>query len=163
MTLTFYSVTDDPRTLTKTLGTATHTVTGAVIYQECSILAPSFMLDYDSDIIASNYIVADSSLNNRHYFIKDVSLIPGGKCVVHCAIDVLMTYNTAIKDLKCNIVRNENIVNKWLPDSMMQKTAKTYTCNKYFSEDPFAGLSDKDPADNYRYHYVLSVVGGNGS
>lgn len=163
MTLTFYNCTDDPRTLHKTLGTSTHTVTTAVLYDSCSVLQPNFLLDYDSDIVASNYVVAGSDLGGRQYFINDVTLVPGGKCVVNCAVDVLGTYATEIDAMKCNIVRQANNRNAMLPDSKMQKTVQTYTYNKWFSENPFSGISDQDPLLNYRRHYVLSVVGGDGS
>lgn len=162
MTLTFYNCKDDPRTLHKTLGTALHTVTTAVIYDQCSILQPNFLLDYDADILESNYIVSGSELGGRQYFINDVTLTSGGKCVVNCTVDVLGTYADEIDDMQCNIVRQANIKNAWLPDSKMQKTAETYTCNLQFDENPFEALGDQS-GFGYRVHYVLAVVGGDGT
>ena len=82
-----YNISDDPRSLDKTLGEAiaTKTITPT---ESCDILNPTFILDYNSNYASCNYIHVDSPFN-RYYFITDMKIDIGKKIVISCAVDVL--------------------------------------------------------------------------
>lgn len=56
-----------------------------------------------------------SDFGSRMYFVESVESIAGTHCLLHCHVDVLYTYASAIKDLDCFVHRNESI-NKWKRD-----------------------------------------------
>lgn len=116
MTLTVYSITDDPRKLTKTLGDekGTYTVNPT---DNCDVLNPvvsihsvgtgAFPLD-------ANY--ATLSDTGRNYFIKDITLGTGGKVFVHLSVDVLGTYDGQIRNCPCTITRAQWTGRTMIPD-----------------------------------------------
>ena len=64
--------------------------------------------------IDKNYCKIDD-FGGRYYFIETIETIAGGHCLCHCHVDVLYTYASDIKGLKCQVIRNED-EEKWNRD-----------------------------------------------
>lgn len=156
MTLKFAQCRDDPRKVDKTL-TDVHTVNNASIYQACSIMAPEFVVDYSLSLLACNYLVAGITAGQneiaRCYFIKDQIVLPGGRLVVRCAIDVLNTWKNSIKKCTANIIRNEFSGNPDIIDSCMQANSRTCV----FASDLDDNVFTSRPTGHC---YMLTVIGG---
>lgn len=149
---TFYNVTDDPRSLNKALSGGT-TVTSIRPTENCDLLNPKFELDYDAALTTCNYVVVGAPFN-RSYFITDLSIDIGKKIYITCAVDVLETYKNEIEALRVNVIRQENLIEPYLPDSeykirsgFQNQTYNWYsqTGNTVFASTPY---------------YVLNVLGG---
>ena len=91
MTVTFYKVTDDPRTVTKTLGTAVVTLSTVKTKDNCSITAPELELAYTANLTKCNYIYIQDW--GRYYFV-DKMTVSQQRIIIAAHIDVLMTYAT---------------------------------------------------------------------
>lgn len=150
MTITLYNVTDAPNVLNKSLGTGT-AITTAQPVQPCDFLAPAFILDKSSGVLSANYLVTDSTLENRCYFITDKQLISGGRVLVSCAVDVLSTYATDIIASTGVVMRAENPQSIMLHDSKFPITNYRDTYSYLFNATPFSAANG--------WNYLLTVVG----
>lgn len=148
MEVNFYKSYENPLKVNKIL-TAT-TVKTIASLGNMSLIEPSFIVDKDNDVIASNYCyIPDFS---RYYFIKNSSIMDGGRILIECNVDVLNSFDlskcivtvlrnggigkpTKIPDTKLPILPNENIINQ------------TVDINTSLSP-------------NSEYCYVLGCIGG---
>lgn len=151
MTITFYTCSDDPRTISKSLTTVGNPIPDVHILGSCSIMNPSFLLKYSSDILAANYMHASDF--GRYYFIEDVIVSPGGRCTVVGREDVLMSNATAILSLDAYSVRSESKVTKMMVDQSIPSLVTTNVTTVNFSEAPFSASNQGD-------RYILTVKGG---
>lgn len=74
-----------------------------------------------------NYVyIADF---RRYYFVSRCETLPGGHCILHCHVDVLMTYKGDILGSTQFIHRNEsdNLWNRELTDNLFPITGKKVT------------------------------------
>lgn len=116
------STSDDPRKLDKTItwlvqsGTTTPFEFKCYITGNCDILNPTLVLAYDSNVVGSNYANIPS-WGNRYYFITSIQVIPGGKMMLSLSVDVLKTYETAIKECYCCVTRSESAEVNWVTDT----------------------------------------------
>lgn len=116
LTLTVYNISDDPRKLTKTLGSAVGTYTVNPT-DNCDILNPVVSIHSTGTgafPLTANY--ATLSDTGRQYFIKDITLGTGGKVYVHLAVDVLGTYDSQIRGCDCTITRAQWTGRTMIPD-----------------------------------------------
>ncbi len=151
MTLTVYKISDDPRKLTKTLGSpiGTYNVNPT---DNCDILNPVVSIHSvgtNAFPLDANY--ATLSDTDRQYFIKDITLGTGGKVFVHLSVDVLGTYDADIKNCNCCVRRTTSAGINWVPDDKFPlDTAHTrvYAQNSTF-RSPFT--------DNVE-SYILTVI-----
>ena len=129
MTLKFYNISDDPRTLTKGLrdtgadANLIKTVT-AKLKGDSSVGEPVFEIKYDGDLLSANYFyVVDWS---RYYFIPKPSTLSMQRMFVQGRCDVLMTYRTQIKELVCVIERQEDRdrCDMYLPDKAFRQESR---------------------------------------
>lgn len=153
MTINFYNVNDDNRVVSKTLGNAVHSVNDAQVYAQTSVMNPQFLMDYASYVVNSNYVHVP--LWGRYYYVTDVTVIPGGRCVVHCREDVLMSNKDAIRNLDAYVLRTETSedVNVLMTDNRIPCQANRHCHTLAFSTAPFSA-TDANPV------YLLTVVGG---
>lgn len=113
MTVIFYSTRSDRLELHKSLqqvGSANCTIT-----DNCSIKNPVLILQYNRAIIAANYAYIDEW--KKYYFIKDPVVMPGGRMRIELNEDVLYTNVDALESLRVEVIRNENLVEPYLPDN----------------------------------------------
>lgn len=128
------------------------------IFMPCDIMNPVLKLQ-NQYATGFNYMYVPKW--GKYYFLDDATILNGEFCSVPARMDVLTSNADEIKNLNVRVIRYERQNNKNLPDAKMPKTAKIFTRNKLFSTTPF---SYDDTSDGYPVmHYVLSVVGGDGS
>lgn len=120
------------------------------LYRECSIMSPELLLHYVPQIISYNYM--HIPLWQRYYFIKDITMIPAGRCVITAYEDVLMSNKDEIYNLSCNITRQENMRNKLIVDDKYPAEIMSTLTTIKFNRSPFN-------VDN-GYNIVMGVIGG---
>lgn len=152
MLIKFYNVQDDNRVVHKSLGSEVHTINDAQVYNSVSIMNPQFLINYSAYVVNSNYLYVQAW--NRYYYITDVTAMPGGRCVVHCREDVLMSNADSIDDLNAYVRRTESSkVNRLVVDSKIPSQANRHCKTLTFDLHPF-NATDAEPI------YFLTVVGG---
>lgn len=153
MNLTLYKTSDDERVLNKTI-TSVATVT-AEPTENVDILAPEMIIEYDSTYLAANYCyISDFS---RYYYIRDIVLLRGHRCKLVLYVDVLKTYNEAIRDCKALITRSETKGKPTqIPDNKLPiDPNRNELLSILFSKNPFN-------IDPYSANcWQLTTIGGN--
>lgn len=151
MTVNFYNISDDPRTVGKTLGNVVHTAE-CVVTESCTLLTPALLLAYNSSVLLCNYLQIPEW--NRYYFFKNPSVQPGGKMVIHGEIDALQSFADGIKNTECIVARQENKRNWALADP---KEPFEIGFKDYIYPFP---LSITGTATTRNAKYVLELMGG---
>lgn len=149
MTINFYKVTDDPRTLEKTLNSV-YSV-GANLLDNCSVHDPRLVLKYDSRIVTANYFEIVEW--NTYYFMNDPIVSPGGRCVISGHEDVLMTNKDKILKLNAYCSRCESKFERYAIDSKVPSLVTTIVTNLQFDQHIFN-------ADGTKRQFLLTVKGG---
>lgn len=151
MTIDFYTISDAPNVVNKTLGQKT-TYSNVDVYTPCNVMSPTLIMVYSDTLTAFNYLQIPA-FNNRYYYITTITVQSGGMCVVSCSIDVLMTYSAAILTAPCTCIRSESIGKNYIADSKYPiNTADRYVTLDNFPKTPFTR--------NPTYPYVLTTIGG---
>lgn len=158
ITAKFYKISDDPRVINKTLGTAKDKV--ITIKGVDSVLNPTITLRYDDTMTDYNYVYIPAPYN-RYYFLAPPVLAPGKRMTFGCSVDPLMSHKDDIEGLNVVVTRLER---SRYPDGDSKKNSD------YISDNNAVGLVQpnvhtieavntvfKTDAD---WSYVLSVVGG---
>lgn len=130
LSATFYKISDDPRSLTKTMidsgGSSNNLGTLSVDFKQGNdLLHPTITMRSGSTqrgMDRCNYVklvlVATGSLRNtKYYFVKDIRISPTSIYTLQLEEDVLMTYAEQLKALTVTLDRSETIFNGYLPDS----------------------------------------------
>lgn len=150
MTITLYTITDDPRKVGKTLGSGT-AVTGELVLPT-EMENPSIRLS-TSEVGTNNYVYIPAF--GRYYFIVNKSFDNGGAIILHCRVDVLESFKAGIFNLRCNVIRQEQTgVTKIIDNQITftpQKTLETIMCDKTAFNIRLTGSA---------YNYVICVAGG---
>ena len=118
-----YNVSDNPKKLNKTLGNGTEIQT-ITPYEPVSDLEGYVIVNYNADYMLKNY----AAYLNDYYFITDRELLTGGKMKLHLRMDVLMSFQTYIKNCDCVFERSENLFNSYIVDEK-QPPSDTMTSN----------------------------------
>lgn len=142
--LHIYNNNSDKRVLSKNI-TLIQTFDNVQPYREINIINPNFICDYNNNVVKSNYCYYSNF--DRYYFIDNITILDNNKCIIHCSIDVLMSYQSDIKNLNVLILRNENIQDTKLHDTNMPISCKRQIIGKNFGK--------KLQYDNT---YVLGVI-----
>lgn len=148
MTVTLYNITDDPRKLTKTLPAGLGPYNTVNALDIVSIVNPTLILEYSSGYIDCNYCYVQEF--GRYYFCK-VSVDTGGRIVLTCTVDPLMSFATEIKECQACITRNENTGIGYVVDNKLPVDPNRFT---YYGEplprDGFNDIADTlHPGKNY--------------
>lgn len=122
MVVNFYTSFDDKRKVNKLLNTITSLQ--ALVKDESSLNAPTFVLSQSSltNISRCNYCYC--SVFNRYYFINNIKQMKGQCIEVYAKCDVLMSFNSEIRALSGMIVRQENITNPFIIDERIPVRTK---------------------------------------
>lgn len=80
-----------------------------------SITKPSIVMD---QIIDVNYIYIDKF--KRYYYVNNVNILEGGRCVLSCNVDPLMSFYYEIISTEQNIIRQENEYNMYIDDPYLK-------------------------------------------
>lgn len=112
--ITLYSISDDPKVVNKTLGSAQAGPLSCTPYEPLSDLEGYVILAYNSTRKACNYALLD----NKYYYITDREMLTGSQLKLKLKVDVLRTYvNTNdFKALKVIPSRSEDQYNSWILD-----------------------------------------------
>lgn len=151
MTINFYTISDDPRTIEKTLGNIVYTC-NANIFGSCSIKDPSLILKYDSRLCEVNYM--EISDWGRFYFMGEPVLSPGGRCIITASEDVLYSNKDEILNLNAYCSRCENHFERYAVDPCVPSLITTNV-----TTIPLTGGVDFS-TDVDSYQYLLTVKGG---
>lgn len=116
LTVTLMTTTDDPLVVTKTTSTVA-TVT-AKPYDNCSIGSPRIIINHSASLEAVNYMyIADWG---RYYFVEPPVVIPGGEILISGNVDVLMSFDAAIRSCPATVIRSESVgAPTMIPDSKL--------------------------------------------
>lgn len=151
MTVNFYAVTDDNRVIDKNLGNVVVSISDAKVYGDCSIMNPSLLINYRDSIPGVNYFEIPSW--SRFYYVTEITVLPGKRCIVSGKEDVLKGNAQQIKNLVAYRVRSENKKTAYAVDPAYPSLITANVTIMNFSEAPFkAGVGD--------YNYILTVKGG---
>lgn len=128
MTITLSNTTDEIEVLDKTL---TGSISRECVLVNTDVLNP--ILKLESIVLDKNYVHIPAF--NRYYFVQTPETINGMHTLLHCSVDVLMTYKDEIKELDAYISRNEFDANFLLNDSSMPLLAEKRLVVKGFGTD----------------------------
>lgn len=128
-TVKFYTVSDDPKVVSKSLGTATE-FNNVVIKETTDVTAPVLRISSSSNLSGYNYCHIERY--GRYYFIEKIETTPDGMWVLHCKCDVLMSYKDQIKSLTGTLIRSETLYNGYLNDSGYKALAYRKIVTKQF-------------------------------
>ena len=115
MQINFYTITDDPRKVEKTLGTALATATG-VLHERVNNLSMSVQIpsSFFNTVVQSNYVGIDTT--GKHYFLESYD-IRNDCVIINLKQDVLYNYATQIKALQCTVDRSASVWQGFLYDN----------------------------------------------
>lgn len=151
MTVTLYNITDDPRKLTKTLPAALGTYDTVNALDIVSIVNPTLILEYRSGYIDCNYCKVHEF--GRYYFCK-TSVDTGGRIVLTCTVDPLMSFADDIKECKACITRNENTGIGYVVDNKLPVDPNRFT---YYGDPlPLNGLNTLNDGTDKNYLVIIN-------
>lgn len=115
-----------------------------------SIIHPTFIIDYDSDLIGANYVTTNFS--NYQYFIDDIEINTAGRMVLKCTIDPLSGFD--FSNCPITVVRNGGIGEPTkIPDNKLPVKPSSEKIQQIpVSNSEFTWLTT--------YPYVVQVIGG---
>ena len=96
-TIAFYTISDPPNKLDKSIPTATKTAT-CTPFEPVSDLTGSVLIDYVAGVEGCNYAQITGDGRPRYCFITDIQKDVGGHMRVYLREDPLMTFKTEIQD-----------------------------------------------------------------
>ena len=113
MEIILYKSSSDPRVVTKTISDAI-TYSTATARDAFDAMGGSIIIATSSDL--SDYNYAYISDVGRYYYIKDITVLRDGVWQLTISIDVLMTYDSAIRALHGTVDRQTNVNNGYISD-----------------------------------------------
>lgn len=126
------------------------TTESCVLKDDCSVENPVIVLKTSTNISGYNYMYIPDF--GRYYYIGDIVSVGLNMWEVHGHVDVLMTYQNAIKSCNATFKRQENLFNMYLDDPEFHTYNKSEIVTKMFS----GGTGNF----NKNMSYVLVVAGG---
>lgn len=128
-----------------------------VLREECSIINPSILIEYTGTLPTFNYI--HIPIFQRYYYVRNIISVRKNLWRIDCSVDVLMTYNSGIRNLEAYIGRQEFDYNNELIDSQLpcekQSTIMVFDWSEGGSNTGYFNNQLEDGAHNF----VLTVVG----
>lgn len=111
-------------------------------------LNPDILISNSVTITDYNYI----HVNGKYYYIEDVEMAQQ-YYILHCHVDVLMTYKSDIYNTSCIVSKNEKVYNLYLNDNRLKLLNKSKILTFPFSRG-FKIQGSK------HFEFVLTVNGG---
>lgn len=147
------STSTDPRYLNKDFTIAE--TANCYLKDSCSLFSPQFVLDYKESYVSCNYLYVPAW--SRYYFINNSTFDQGGKIILNCTVDVLMSFQSSIKDLSPTVVRQEYWFNSAIPDPMFCFESDYSFGHYLFPDQPLAV-----PYNDNNTYYLIQTIGGYG-
>lgn len=104
------------------------------------------IINYNSNYDKCNYIEIPHL--NKYYYVDSIEY-GSQRIILHCHVDVLMSFKTKIKSSKQIIINQENKGDMYLADAEWKEDSRQYVRNIYFNEDHFNHGQDS---------YLLAVI-----
>lgn len=150
MNISLYTNSSDKRMLHKSVSLIT--TISAELVNPSNLVKPQFIVT-NANATSANYVYC--SKFSRYYYIDDITFTAGGRKILHCSVDVLMSFQSQISALNVHVVRNSvkptYIKDIYLP-MLQDKDVETI---------PFlSGDFNLTTANENSYNYVLNVAGG---
>lgn len=123
MTIYFYDMIDDPRTMPKNMQNET-TKTGSV-RGEIDMIRP--VIDVEGSAFSQNYAYIPDF--NRYYYVDNVRILRTGICTLTLRVDVLQSFYSEIVNAPMIAERSENVFNTFIADP--ERKFYQYTLNQY--------------------------------
>ena len=152
MNATIYKTNSDKRKLTKVLSDALAITCD--VYNECSLMSPNLLIEFSPTLSGYNYIFINDF--DRYYFIDDIEVDAGGRAIIRCTCDVLMSFNTEISNLTVTVTRNEFAETNNLGDPYVTFSAERDVSVFALENTPF---NIRDPESGSR-NFCLILGGG---
>lgn len=146
MTLTLMNNHDDSKKVRKNVTVVT--TRECSVYGDCSLLAPTMILKYDSILSSCNYAYIEEF--GRYYFMGSPVFMAGGRCLIYLTVDPLMSHSSDIEAIYCNIVRCEQSEISMIPDSDLMTIGNNIEVLDFSEEF----------TESAQHSYVLAVLGG---
>lgn len=143
MTVTTYINASDYNTLDKDLTKVDDSVT-VILKDDTDIIRPTLIFSGNMDMDFNYVYIAEL---NRYYFVRSKSLAQQ-RYYVRCEVDVLMSYNSNIKDLEVIATRSSSCFNLYQNDTEVPQMNYNVIQTQRFSNG-FGGES-----------LILAVTGG---
>lgn len=124
-----YTISDDNRVVSKTLGTATE-FSNCTMKDKTEVVNPTVRIASSSNLSGYNYCHIDRY--NRYYYIDKIETTPDGYWLLHCRCDVLMSHKTQLLALTGTLKRSETVYNGYLNDPEYKALAYKKIVTKQF-------------------------------
>lgn len=155
MTCELYNISADARQLVKITSSTSHITKQAIRPTDVvDIITPTFLFDYDANIININYLKCNDF--GRYYFVTNIAVESGGRVRVSCSIDVLQTYASSIRNCNATVIRTAT---SGAPTMYSDSKFPVYPSKKVVTSITSAETSNSLSA-NGDYCYVLNTIGG---
>lgn len=145
LTAVLMSTTDDPLVVSKT--TTTIATVTAKPADNCSIGSPRLILHYTGSLQAVNYMYIPDF--GRYYFVEPPVVIPGGEILIAGSVDVLKTYDAALRSCPATVIRSESVgAPTMIPDNKLpiipnKHTATSIVLPNTINHPPVIGFQNK--------------------
>ena len=152
-----YQCTSEPERVDKTSYlTSIGTCLGA-LREECSIIRPSIIVQFEDGVPFANYIYIP--IFERYYYITNITSIRQKLWRLECEVDVLFTYKNGINALNALIARQEFDYNNELIDNQLpcEKGAEIEVVD--WSDGGINVGKFTNQLPNGSHNFVLTVVG----
>ena len=149
----FLTTTDDNRKVSKSY-TVNKANVACDIYDSCDLYNPTLIVKSNS-VISSNYLYIPNF--NRYYFIVNKNLDKGGRTIINCECDVLMSFKNDILNSTQLIIRSADTSNEKVKNSKITDTLRPITPMEFDGKVRVTqwGLEDKTPGG-----FILTTMGG---
>lgn len=120
MIVILYNNSSDSRKLSKSI-TQLATV-DCQLKDNCSLLSPRLVINHSalSSYANCNYMYIPDF---HRYYYCNVTALAGDMLELSGDVDVLMSYASGIRSIKCTIIRQENLFNPYIVDEFMPSRA----------------------------------------
>ena len=113
MDIKLYHCSSDPRVVTKNISDMV-SYNSATARDAFDVMGGSIIIATSSDLSDYNYAYITDV--GRYYYITDITVLRDGVWQLTLAVDVLMTYNAAIRALHGTVDRQTNVNNGYISD-----------------------------------------------
>lgn len=147
MTITFYTTSDAPEELHKTITALHNTPKNLIVDKPLDLLTPQITVDYEADLMQATYAYISAPFN-RYYFVSNPSADVGKTIKADLTVDPLMSFASSLEECDCTVVRSESSGVTYLPDpSLPIDPERVYIEEKILEGHQFSGT-------NTRYYLV---------
>lgn len=146
MNITFYTTSDPPKKLEKTL-TAIGNAHALSPTAEVTVLNPVIVCNYNAQLLAANYCYIDTF--QRYYFCS-LATDTASRLIVSCTCDYLMSWADYIKRCPANIIRAEQAGVNYVVDRQLPIDS-----SRFFIEGKRFDLTPLQYTEDTPYKYLL--------